>query len=490
MSDDWSAAQHIVLVVDDNRNNRDLIGRRLERAGYQVLFAENGPEGLDAVDERPIDLVILDVMMPRVSGWDLLDELRQQEETKTTPVLMLSALGDVSHRVRGLRGGADDYLVKPFEREEIVARVEGLVARQQPDLDGLQGRLESNPLAEVLQSLELNGKSGSLSVISGEQRGRVLLGRGKLMEAELNGVEGLEAVLELVQWESGRFTFRPAEVGGGATLALGSVQGVLLESAWLKDELSSRADYLPGLDEPLRLTGKTPPITGDFATLPIGEVMEVIGNNPGTSLEGLQSLGMAATPKLRLIVAWLLAEGAAEAGPPVLTEVSEEEDAALRELFQTALQRGLRLEDLCVSIWFQRPTWPSVLALLLNLRDALLPTRDRRAKRNAIPVGGRLHLRHECGSVMIKWAELDELQLERDGGGDWNLLWLGPEFPPERLPLVLSRLEDAGGSEGGLLLTGDPLLARQLSRDTDGRGEWHVRGKLPESLKQVLMLLL
>ncbi len=124
MSEDWSAAQHTVLVVDDNQNNRDLIGRRLERAGYRVLQAENGPEGLDAVQRGGIDLVILDVMMPGLSGIDVLQILRKRHSAAELPVIMATAKDQSEDMVEALRGGANDYVTKPLDFPVVLARVE------------------------------------------------------------------------------------------------------------------------------------------------------------------------------------------------------------------------------------------------------------------------------------------------------------------------------------------------------------------------------
>ncbi len=124
MSEDWSAAQHTVLVVDDNQNNRDLIGRRLERAGYRVLHAENGPEGLDAVQNGGIDLVILDVMMPGLSGIDVLQILRKRHSAAELPVIMATAKDQSEDMVEALSNGANDYVTKPLDFPVVLARVE------------------------------------------------------------------------------------------------------------------------------------------------------------------------------------------------------------------------------------------------------------------------------------------------------------------------------------------------------------------------------
>jgi DNA-binding response OmpR family regulator len=115
-----------VLIVDDEAEVRELVRRLLERAGYAVLEAADGRTGLRSLfAERP-DGVILDVTMPGLDGWQTLERIR---DVSDVPVLMLTAHGGELDRVRGLKGGADDYVAKPFGRHELVARVEALLRR-------------------------------------------------------------------------------------------------------------------------------------------------------------------------------------------------------------------------------------------------------------------------------------------------------------------------------------------------------------------------
>ncbi len=119
-----SDEQHTVLVVDDHQNNRDLIGRRLERAGYRVLLAENGPEALDAVENETVDLIVLDVMMPGLSGIDVLQILRKQHSAAELPVIMATAKDQSEDKVEALSHGANDYVTKPLDFPEVLARVQ------------------------------------------------------------------------------------------------------------------------------------------------------------------------------------------------------------------------------------------------------------------------------------------------------------------------------------------------------------------------------
>ena len=124
-----------LLVVDDDRDVRDSLHRALGYAGFAVATAANGAEALGWVARSPVDLIILDVLMPMLDGLETCKALRGRGDS--TPVLMLTARESIDDRVTGLAAGADDYLVKPFALRELVARVNALLRRTQPPRDVL-----------------------------------------------------------------------------------------------------------------------------------------------------------------------------------------------------------------------------------------------------------------------------------------------------------------------------------------------------------------
>ncbi|MFN8653007.1 MAG: response regulator [Gemmatimonadales bacterium] len=118
-----------ILVVDDEPDITALVAYHLAKAGYRVSTAANGPDALKAAREEKPDIVILDVMLPGVSGYDVLAELRRREETRDVGVILLTARREEPDRIRGLSLGADDYLTKPFSPAELALRVNGLLRR-------------------------------------------------------------------------------------------------------------------------------------------------------------------------------------------------------------------------------------------------------------------------------------------------------------------------------------------------------------------------
>jgi DNA-binding response OmpR family regulator len=118
-----------VLVVDDEPDVVDLVRYHLHRAGFDVLIASNGPSGLSTATESMPDAIILDIMLPQMTGIEVCKALRSSAQTSTIPILMLTAKAELSERIAGLELGIDDYITKPFSPRELVLRVQNVLRR-------------------------------------------------------------------------------------------------------------------------------------------------------------------------------------------------------------------------------------------------------------------------------------------------------------------------------------------------------------------------
>jgi phosphate regulon transcriptional regulator PhoB len=121
-----------ILVIEDDKDIVELVRYNLEKEGYQVTACSDGATGLAQVRKSPPDLLVLDLMLPKLSGLEICKEIRRDERLGRLPILILTARGDEADRVVGLELGADDYVTKPFSPRELVARVKALLRRVQP----------------------------------------------------------------------------------------------------------------------------------------------------------------------------------------------------------------------------------------------------------------------------------------------------------------------------------------------------------------------
>jgi two-component system response regulator MprA len=149
-----------VLVTDDERSVRAAVRRALTLEGYRVTEAEDGARALEVIASDRPDAIVLDVMMPELDGYQVCRALRDGGDS--TPILMLTARDEIDQRVKGLDAGADDYLVKPFALEELLARLRALIRRSSPDDDGVL-RFAELELDLNLYEARVNGNSLKLT---------------------------------------------------------------------------------------------------------------------------------------------------------------------------------------------------------------------------------------------------------------------------------------------------------------------------------------
>ncbi len=140
-----------VLLIEDDRVAAELIKESLDGEGYEVAWVSDGASGLAQVRKTPPDLLLLDLMLPKMSGLDICKAIRSDENLNRLPILMLTARGDEMDRVVGLEIGADDYVTKPFSPRELAARVKALLRRSEPPAEGEKtievGKLKVDPVA-------------------------------------------------------------------------------------------------------------------------------------------------------------------------------------------------------------------------------------------------------------------------------------------------------------------------------------------------------
>jgi phosphate regulon transcriptional regulator PhoB len=179
-----------ILVVDDEPDLVELVSYNLKKEGFKVFTAPDGEDALDKVRKGPFDLIILDLMLPGIQGVELCRMLRSNPKTEAIPIIMLTAKGEVSDRIRGLETGADDYMAKPFSPKELVARVKAILRRtgEGPtkvkviSIGNLHIDRETYTVTKGNAPLHLSATEFKLLLFLAERKGRVF-SREQLLDA-------------------------------------------------------------------------------------------------------------------------------------------------------------------------------------------------------------------------------------------------------------------------------------------------------------------
>jgi DNA-binding response OmpR family regulator len=238
-----------VLVADDDAWILRMVATVLEKRGYSVETAVDGEDALARALARTPDLLITDVMMPKMDGWSLVRQLRAHPELAMLPVIFLTALSSEDDRIRGFRLGADDYVTKPFRFEELDLRVAKTLrraaqamqdTREQLAGTGLRGDLSQVGLSSLLVLIEMERKTGLLQLRAPDNgpTAQILVRDGKVVHARLDDVEepvDAECVYYLLTWGAGEFEFVACLVEGQDRVNV-STTHLLMEGARLLDE--------------------------------------------------------------------------------------------------------------------------------------------------------------------------------------------------------------------------------------------------------------
>lgn len=232
-----------ILIVDDNKTVRTLLSINLRKENFEVIEADNGAEALTMVDDQKPDLIISDILMPQMDGFEFCKRVRETSSIPLVPFIFLTSIDQVATELRGLRTGADDYLIKSnIKKEELVGKVETLLNKardmqqaSQEMQEGLYGKLSDLSLIDVLQLLMMNKKTGLLTLTAGEDKAEMVFNDGKLVHAEYKQFVGEEAVYNLGEWRDGVFRFESQEIEVVPTIHT-TTMNVVMEYCRVTDE--------------------------------------------------------------------------------------------------------------------------------------------------------------------------------------------------------------------------------------------------------------
>ncbi len=484
-----------ILVIDDDPDLVSLVCALFEASGY-AAFSPPSIEGAVAAAEKHLpDLIVLDIRMAPLSGWEVLEKLRTNHVTARIPVLMVSASEEVSDRVRALRHGADDFVRKPFEPAELVARAERMIARHALEDVSLRGQLEAYPLPTLLQSLEQQSKSGVLRLHGNGDSAFLGLRGGRLEAAEWGDLQGLEALWAVLDKKTGTFSFGPEgahSFSAGSELDRRSIQSVLLDVAWVEDELAKRVHLVPATDTALTLVDEAGEVDDDYVDLPIDPIVDYLRQRPGASLgEILDELPLA-PHRVRFALAWLIEQGSVATSKDVDLDLGS---AAITDLDLAALLPQLPPAaggKLLVTVLLTAGALPALQRTLAASPWLAGQLGGVDAHATLTPLAGSsIRFSHQDVQVEI-WLRLLDLDavgeiFEHARRSAGVVLWLGDDLAqlvvPPRLIAASSR------SARLLLVTPRPELGQKLLASLGAASRWqHLYGN-PASMQAVLTAL-
>jgi DNA-binding response OmpR family regulator/Tfp pilus assembly protein PilZ len=247
-----------ILVVEDEPLLQSMMRDILETLPATVIEARDGEEALRLVRKEQPNLIILDIMMPGLTGYDVAEALKDDAWTAEIPIIFLSAIGTPDQKVRGLELGADDFLTKPVDPNELRARVRAILRRIPPVTSEAptprpsvaSGQLQAMSLSTLARSMELDRRSARLVFTKDREIGEVVFASGRITRAFQGPRKGDAAMYHLLTWEEGGFDMLPyvegASPAGGEVIASNEV--LLQEGARRLEEISSLLAGLPGAE--------------------------------------------------------------------------------------------------------------------------------------------------------------------------------------------------------------------------------------------------
>ncbi len=252
-----------ILIVDDDLLSNAILDEYLSHLGYSVICASSGAEGMRSMQETNPDLVILDINMPGKDGFQTLEEIKAQPELANTPVLFLSSYDRPNLKIRGLELGADDYITRPFDKAELVARIKAALRRTERFLqrrNTLDGNLADVGLPELLQTIEM-GKKTALVMLP-DMEARLIFENGILVHAEQGTFTGPAAVMRIFFLDEGRFNVRFVQVPAHIERQPQDLLNLLMNTVTYIDGVKKKMELLPEPETPILVTEELSELPG------------------------------------------------------------------------------------------------------------------------------------------------------------------------------------------------------------------------------------
>ncbi len=199
----------MILVVEDNPTIRLLIKKGLEKEGFEVVDVENGEAALEVIKDRVPELIVSDVMMPRMDGFQLVKEIRERFENPLLPFIFLTVKDEVDDYIKGYELGADDYLTKPFNMEKLLDKVKrrlkkASILKKINTGEVKEASFEEVNILDIIELSKATGRRLELEVEVEEERGKVVVEKGEVVESKIGDREGKSASSYIMTLKMGK----------------------------------------------------------------------------------------------------------------------------------------------------------------------------------------------------------------------------------------------------------------------------------------------
>ncbi len=249
-----------LLIVDDSPMILKMVHDHFAPNGYTVHKAENGAKALECLERDRPDVIVADILMPVMDGWELYEEVKRRPEAADIPFMFLSNQTGLSPRLKGFEMGADDYLTKPFAVEELQARIERILRHREgapaseaetavgEDEEFLAGSTDHMSIPDLVQILALNRKDTLIEVRHGDQQGEIVFQDGSIADARLGATAGRKALFRMLAWAGARFRVLPLQQVVADPTIKGKTSDLLMDAMVALDEWNRWKDQLPQPD--------------------------------------------------------------------------------------------------------------------------------------------------------------------------------------------------------------------------------------------------
>ena len=195
-----------ILIIDDDLAQHEILDVHLSLAGFDILHATSSGEGFKILKDNSVALILLDINMPKMDGFQTTEFLRNNPQTKDTPVLFLTSLDRQYLKIKGLELGADDYVTKPYNGAELVARIKAILRRQStsPEEFALSGDIKEIGMCDLLQNISQSLKTGK--ILFSDMNGELIISGENILYARQGICSNLDGLLRLMLLEYGRFS--------------------------------------------------------------------------------------------------------------------------------------------------------------------------------------------------------------------------------------------------------------------------------------------